>query len=155
MNGEISCRQKILDWYVYLYPKSASITRGHLQKITLGFVQKVVAAAEIYVYIQNRQVSHFAEDHFRLCSKKGRCCWDFSGNQICYEGPKPLAAFTVGLLNLSLLTRFWKWGEQAKLLTYKGHLENGIINMHKTGWQNSKICILSLRRRRTVDIHSK
>ena len=87
-----------------------------------------------------------AEGHFMLCSKSGRCCWDFSSNQICYEVPKPLTAFLVGLLNLSLLTRFWKRGEQAKLLTHKGHLENEIINMHKTGWnhslfswQNSKI----------------
>ena len=68
------------------------------------FVQKVVAAAEIFP--ATKSVMRF---------------------------PKLLTAFAVGLLNLSLLTRFWKRGEQAKLLTHKGHLENGIINMHKTG----------------------
>ena len=75
-----------------------------MQKITLGFVQKVVAAAEIFP--ATKSVMRF---------------------------PKPLTAFAVGLLNLSLLTRFWKRGEQAKLLTHKGHLEIGNMKMHKTG----------------------
>ena len=113
---------------VYLCPKSASITWGHLQKITLGFVQKVVAAAEIFP--ATKSVMRFPSQlRMSQLVYSIRRCWQGFGNEASRQSSS--------LTRATWRSEIWRCTKLVDIILYF--------------WQNSKICILSLGRSRTFD----
>ena len=82
--------------WVHGFTLIAAINLSFCQHHEWGYFLPSINIGLICIFISKIGKYHmrsFAAGHFRLCSKSGHCCWDFSGNQICYEVPKVTHCF--------------------------------------------------------------